>query len=42
MAFINYFTKKDLFTDAEFAQGIDLMTYTYFDLGYLDFKILKY
>ena len=41
MAFINYFTNKDLFTDAEFAQGIDLMTYTYFDLGYLDFKILN-
>ena len=41
MALINYFTNNDLFTDEEFAQGIDLMTNTYFDLGYLDFKILN-
>ena len=41
MAFINYFTNKDLFTETEFAQGIDLMTNKYFDSGYLDFKILN-
>ena len=38
---LNYFTNKDLFTDAEFAQGIDLMTNKYFDSGYLDFQILN-
>jgi outer membrane protein insertion porin family len=41
MALINYFTNKDLFTEAEFARGIDLMTNKYFDSGYLDFKILN-
>ncbi|MDC3316241.1 outer membrane protein assembly factor BamA, partial [Candidatus Thioglobus sp.] len=41
MAFMNYFTKKDLFTEAEFSQGIDLMTNAYFDSGYLDYKILN-
>jgi outer membrane protein insertion porin family len=41
MVLINYFTNKDLFTESEFAQGIDLMTNKYFDSGYLDFNILK-
>ena len=41
ISFINYFTNKDQYTDAEFANGIDLMTNTYFDSGYLDFKILN-
>ncbi|MDC1385775.1 outer membrane protein assembly factor BamA [Candidatus Thioglobus sp.] len=41
MALINYFTNKDNYTDAEFARGIDLMTNTYFDSGYLDFNILN-
>jgi len=41
MFLMNYFTNKDLFTEAEFKQGIDLMTNTYFDSGYLDFKILN-
>ena len=41
MALINYFTNKNNFTDAEFARGINLMTNTYFDSGYLDFKILN-
>ncbi|MDA9801124.1 outer membrane protein assembly factor BamA [Candidatus Pseudothioglobus singularis] len=41
IALLNYFTNKDLFTDAEFAQGIDLMTNSYFDSGYLDFQILN-
>ncbi len=41
MAFVNYFTNKDLFTEAEFSQGIDSMTNAYFNLGYLDFKILN-
>ena len=39
MAIVNYFTKKDLFTENEFAMGIELMTKTYFDEGYLDFGI---
>ena len=41
MAFMNYFTKKDLFTEAEFSQGIDSMTNLYFDLGYLDYQVLN-
>ena len=41
MALMNYFTKKDLFTEAEFSQGIDSMTNLYFDSGYLDFQILN-
>jgi outer membrane protein insertion porin family len=39
MALMNYFTKKDLFTEAEFRNGIDLMTNAYFDSGFLDFRI---
>ena len=39
MMIVNYFTNKDLFTDAEFRSGIDLMTSAYFDSGYLDFKV---
>ena len=38
---MNYFTNKDIFTDIEFRQGIDLLTNNYFDAGYLDFKILN-
>jgi len=41
MVFVNYFTKKDSFSESELARGIDLITNTYFDSGYLDFKILK-
>jgi len=41
MLLVNLFTKKDLFTDEEFSQGIDAMTYEYFNAGYLDFKILN-
>ena len=41
MFLMNYFTNKDLFTEAEFKQGIDLMTNAYFDSGYLDFQILN-
>ena len=41
MFIMNYFTNKDLFTEAEFKQGIDLMTNAYFDSGYLDFQILN-
>ena len=41
MVLVNYFTNKDLFTEAEFSQGIDLMTNAYFDSGYLDFEILN-
>jgi outer membrane protein insertion porin family len=39
MALFNLFTNKDLFTEADFSQGIDLMTNKYFDSGYLDFEI---
>jgi outer membrane protein insertion porin family len=41
MALINYFTNKDLFTEAEFTRGIDSITNTYFNSGYLDFQILS-
>ena len=41
MFLMNYFTNKDLFTEAEFKQGIDLMTNAYFDSGYLDFEIIS-
>ena len=40
MALINYFTKKDDFSESEIANGINMLTNTYFDSGYLDFKIL--
>jgi len=40
IALINYFTRKDDFSETEFARGVDLLTNTYFDSGYLDFKIL--
>ncbi|MDC1046547.1 outer membrane protein assembly factor BamA [Candidatus Pseudothioglobus singularis] len=38
---VNFFTNKNLFTEAEFSKGIDSMTNAYFDLGYLDFQILN-
>ncbi|MFQ3368281.1 MAG: outer membrane protein insertion porin family [Methylophilaceae bacterium] len=41
MVLINYFTNKDDFTEFELRAGIDLMTQTYFDSGYLDFEILE-
>jgi len=41
MAFFNYFTNKDNYSDSELRSGIALMTNTYFDSGYLDFKILN-
>jgi len=41
MALMNYFTKKDDFTDAEFSRGIESLTNIYFDSGYLDFKIIN-
>ena len=41
MVLVNYFTNKDLFSDEKFAQGIELMTNSYFDSGYLDFKIIN-
>ena len=41
MALMNYFTNKDEFTESEFTKGLDLLTNTYFDSGYLDFKILN-
>ena len=41
MFIFNFFTNKDLFTETEFKQGIDLMTNAYFDSGYLDFQIVS-
>ena len=41
MALINYFTNKDDFTDSKLRNGIEMMTQTYFDTGYLDFKVLE-
>ena len=41
MALINYFTNKNNFTDSELRSGIESMTKTYFDSGYLDFKIVN-
>ena len=41
MMMINYFTKKDLFTETEFRKGIDSLNNFYFDQGYMDFKILS-
>jgi len=41
MALINYFTNKNNFTDSELRIGIELMTNTYFDSGYLDFQIVN-
>jgi len=40
MVLMNYFTNKDDFTNSKLRNGLDLMTQTYFDSGYLDFKIL--
>jgi outer membrane protein insertion porin family len=39
MFLVNYFTNKDLFSENDLRDGIDLMTNTYFDSGYLDFAI---
>ncbi|MGE4575482.1 MAG: outer membrane protein assembly factor BamA [Candidatus Pseudothioglobus sp.] len=41
MSLINYFTNKDRYSDAELTQGLDLITNTYFDSGYLDFKVVN-
>ena len=39
MFLVNYFTNKDLFSESDLRNGIDLMTNTYFNSGYLDFVI---
>ena len=41
MALINYFTNKNNYTDSELRSGIEAMTNTYFDSGYLDFQIVN-
>ena len=41
LSFINFFTNKDRYSEAELFQGINIMTNTYFDLGYLDFKVIN-
>ena len=41
IALLNYFTNKDDFTESGLERGIDVMTNTYFNAGYLDFKILN-
>ena len=40
MSLINYFTNKDDFNASKLTNGIDLMTQTYFDAGYLDLHCL--
>jgi len=40
MVLINYFTNKDDYAESKLRNGIDLMSQTYFDSGYLDFKVL--
>ena len=41
MMLINYFTKKDRYSDLALNQSLELMTNHYFNSGYLDFKILN-
>ena len=41
MSLINFFTNKDYYSDAELTQSLDLITNTYFDSGYLDFKVVN-
>ena len=41
MFLINFFTNKDRYSDAELTQSLDLISNTYFDSGYLDFKIVN-
>ena len=41
LSFINFFTNKDRYSEAELFQGINIMTNTYFGLGYLDFKVIN-
>tara|TARA_B100000795_G_scaffold121850_1_gene90693 strand:- start:1983 stop:4298 length:2316 start_codon:yes stop_codon:yes gene_type:complete len=37
--FVNFFTKKDNYSDGDLDQGIKLLTEYYLNAGYLDFKI---
>jgi outer membrane protein insertion porin family len=39
MMIVNYFTNKNKFSDSELKRGIESMSNTYFDSGYLDYKI---
>ncbi len=41
MALMNYFTNKNDFNDSKLRSGLELMTQTYFDSGYLDFRIVN-
>ena len=41
MSLINFFTNKDRYSDAELTQGLDIISNTYFDSGYLDFKVVN-
>ena len=41
MALINYFTNKDDFSDSALRSGIESITSTYFDSGYLDFQVVN-
>jgi len=38
---INFFTKKDQYSDLAFQKGLDGLNNNYFNSGYLDFKILN-
>jgi len=41
MMMVNYFTNKNKFSDSELRRGIESMSNTYFDSGYLDYKIIN-
>ena len=41
MVLINFFTKKDRYTDLALNQSLELMNNHYLNSGYLDFKILN-
>ena len=41
ISLINFFTNKDRYSESALTEGINSMTNFYFDLGYLDFRILN-
>jgi len=41
IAFLNYFTNKNEYSNSELTRGIDAMTNSYFDSGYMDFSVLN-
>ena len=41
IAFLNYFTNKNEYSNSELTRGVDAMTNSYFDSGYMDFSVLN-